>query len=307
MARAITLVESGRAEDHDRAATLLASLLPHTGKAVRLGVTGPPGSGKSTFIEALGTYLIEQGYRVCVLAIDPSSTRSGGSILGDKTRMTELSRHDKAFIRPSPAGGALGGVAHRTREAMLVCEAAGFDVVVIETVGVGQSEIAVSDMVDLLMLILAPGGGDELQGLKRGIVERAEVILVNKADGTLRSAAQNLAGAYQTALSFHQPLSNHWEPQVSLCSALTGEGISDAWKMIEEHHSALTTAGEISTRRAQQATTWMWDEVSETLIDSLKNDKVTAALVPELEDRVRREEISPTAAARELLRAFHSR
>ena len=304
LARAITLVESGRADDQERAATLMAELLPHTGGASRLGVTGPPGAGKSTFIEALGTHLIAEGHRLAVLAIDPSSARSGGSILGDKTRMTELGRRDEAFIRPSPAGGALGGVARRTREAMLVCEAAGFDVVVIETVGVGQSEMAVADMVDLFVLLLAPGGGDELQGLKRGIVERAEVVVVNKADGELKGAAQHVAASYQAALTLLRPLSPHWTPRVVLCSALTGEGVPEVWQTIEDHRMALEPAGEIAARRAVQAKGWMWDEVSESLLTRLKSDPATAALVSDFEGQVGRGELSPAAAAHALLKAF---
>ena len=220
LARAITLVESTRADHRAAAEALLTQVLPHSGQAVRLGITGVPGGGKSTFIEAFGLFLISQGHRVAVLAVDPTSRRSKGSILGDKTRMEELSRAPEAFIRPSPAGRTLGGVARRTREAMLVCEAAGFDVVIVETVGVGQSETAVADMVDMFLLLLQPGSGDELQGFKRGIMELADLVVVNKADGELAPAAERAAAEYRGALQFLRPASKSWKPEVMKCSSL---------------------------------------------------------------------------------------
>ncbi len=304
LARAITLVESARAQDHERRAALLARLLPDSGGAVRLGISGPPGAGKSTFIEALGMHLIDSGRRVAVLAVDPSSRRSGGSILGDKTRMTELARHAHAFVRPSPSGGALGGVARRTREALLLCEAAGFDVVIVETVGVGQSETAVADMTDLFLLLLAPGGGDELQGLKRGIIERAELIVVNKTDGDLLGAARHVAAGYQAALTLLRPPSPHWTPKVLLCSALTGDGLAETWAAVSEHASALGESGEMAARRAEQAASWMWSEVTDTLIEQLRHDTRTRALVPDLERKVRAGAMTPGAAAEALVDSF---
>src|SRR5262245_50358875 len=253
LARAITLVESARADHRDDAVALLDELLPATGDAIRVGISGAPGAGKSTFIETLGMHLVEAGHRVAVLAVDPTSTRSGGSILGDKTRMEELSRRSEAFIRPSPSGGTLGGVARRTREAMLVAEAAGFDVVVVETVGVGQSEVAVAGMVDAFCLLLAPGAGDELQGVKRGIVELADIVVVNKADGPLADVARHTAADYSHALHFVRPQTDVWEPKVLTASALEGEGIADVWSTVEEYISAARHAGEFERRRAEQA------------------------------------------------------
>jgi len=307
LARAITLIESTRADHRQRAAALLARLLPASGKAVRLGISGVPGVGKSTFIEAFGQHLIGLGHRVAVLAVDPSSKRSGGSILGDKTRMEDLARNAQAFIRPSPTGGGLGGVARRTREAMLTCEAAGFDVVLVETVGVGQSETAVADMVDMFVLLLLPGGGDELQGMKRGIVELADLLLVNKADGELAPAARRIATDYRSALTLLRPPSPAWTPEVALCSALTGQGIAEAWQTVERYMAALGARGEIAARRARQARDWMWNEVSESLLAALKADPGTARRAARLEARVAAGEITPTAAAQALLEAFLGR
>ena len=279
LARAITLIESTRADDQVRTQALLAAVLPKAGDSVRVGVSGAPGVGKSTFIEALGVHLIARGHRVAVLAVDPSSKRGGGSLLGDKTRMSELAKNARAFIRPSPAGATLGGVARRTREAMVACEAAGFDAVLVETVGVGQSETAVADMVDMFVLLVAPGGGDELQGLKKGIVEHADLIVVNKSDGDLAAAAGRMAADYHAALGLLRPASPNWSPPVLTCSALVGDGIGAVWGAVEDHHAALAPGGEIAARRATQARAWMWSEVG-------------------------RGEITPHAAARELLAAF---
>ena len=279
LARAITLIESTRADDQARAQALLAAVLPKAGDSVRVGVSGAPGVGKSTFIEALGLHLIARGHRVAVLAVDPSSKRGGGSLLGDKTRMSELAKNARAFIRPSPAGATLGGVARRTREAMVACEAAGFDAVLVETVGVGQSETAVADMVDMFVLLVAPGGGDELQGLKKGIVELADLIVVNKSDGELAAAAGRMQADYHAALGLLRPASPNWSPPVLTCSALVGDGIGAVWGAVEDHHAALAPGGEIAARRATQARAWMWSEVG-------------------------RGEITPHAAARELLAAF---
>src|SRR3954469_22841568 len=265
LARAITMAESTRADHRAEAEALLAEVLPHVGGAVRVGISGAPGAGKSTFIEALGTHLIDRNvpggdHRVAVLAVDPSSTRSGGSILGDKTRMEQLTRSRHAFVRPSPTGGTLGGVARRTREAMLLCEAAGFDVVLVETVGVGQSEVKVAAMVDLFLVLVAPGGGDELQGLKRGIMELADLVVVNKADGELAAVAAHTAADYAAALHLVRPRSQAWTPRVLTCSALTGTGIQEVWDAVVEFREAVST--ELPALRAAQSREWMWSEVT---------------------------------------------
>jgi LAO/AO transport system kinase len=303
LARAITLVESTRDDHREEARALLEELLPLTGSAVRVGISGAPGAGKSTFIEAFGVHVCDAGHRVAVLAVDPSSSRTGGSILGDKTRMEELSRRPDAFIRPSPTGGTLGGVARRTREAMLLCEAAGFDVVIVETVGVGQSEVAVSDMVDAFVLLIAPAGGDELQGVKRGIVELADLVVVNKADGDLEPAAKRTASDYANAIHIVRP-SGAWTARVLLCSALTGRGIDEVWAAVEEHQAAIATSGEKDRRRAAQAREWMWSEVTETLLERLRRDQAVAALIAPLERDVERGAISPAAAAHRILQAL---
>lgn len=304
LARAITLVESTLRDHRERAVALLEMVLPSTGGSVRVGISGAPGAGKSTFIEALGVYLVEQGHRVAVLAVDPSSTRSGGSILGDKTRMERLSRSPGAFIRPSPSGGTLGGVARRTREAMLLCEAAGFDVVLVETVGVGQSEVAVAGMVDLFLLLLAPGAGDELQGIKRGIVELADLLVVNKADGDLAPAAARTVTEYQHALHVIRPRTSSWAPLVLSCSSLLGEGISEVWGAIGEHRRVMSAGGRLGDLRAEQSREWMWSEVTESLHESLRADPEVAGLVERLEADVVSGAVSPTAAARRILTAF---
>jgi len=307
LARGITLVESTR-EDHRAAADeLLEILLGYTGDSIRIGITGVPGVGKSTFIEAFGLHVIGQGHRVAVLAVDPSSKRSGGSILGDKTRMEELAKNDAAFIRPSPAGETLGGVARRTREAMLLCEAAGFDVIFIETVGVGQSETAVADLTDLFLLLLLPGGGDELQGLKRGIVEMADLVLVNKDDGELADAAQRAAAEYRAALHLLGAGTPDWPVPVATCSALTGTGIAEAWQWVGTFRTTMEPMGAIAARRATQARAWMWSEIREGLIDTLKANPNVAACLPALEADVGAGRITPAAAARRLLDAFLNR
>jgi len=297
LARAITLVESTREDHRADAIALLEELMPGTGGAMRVGISGAPGAGKSTFIETLGLHLVETGHDVAVLAVDPSSTRTGGSILGDKTRMEQLSRRPEAFIRPSPSGGTLGGVARRTREALLVCEAAGFDVVLVETVGVGQSEVAVAGMVDLFLLLLAPGAGDELQGVKRGIVELADLLVVNKADGALLEAARHTASDYAHALHLvGQP-----DVQVLLASALEGTGIADVWSAIEVLARAARESGAVAARRAEQASDWMWSEVTETLVERVRADAHRSGDVDALEAEVVAGRISPAAAARRLL------
>jgi LAO/AO transport system kinase len=305
LARAITLVESTRDDHLEQARALLEALMPYTGEAVRVGISGAPGAGKSTFIEALGVHVADAGHRVAVLAVDPSSTRSGGSILGDKTRMEQLSRRPDTFIRPSPTGGTLGGVARRTREAMLCCEAAGFDVVFVETVGVGQSEVAVSAMVDVFLLLLAPAAGDELQGVKRGIVELADLVVVNKADGELEAAARRTAGDYANALHIVRPTGS-WTPRVLTSSTLTGDGVGAVWDAIEEHQQVVFDNGERDRRRAAQAREWMWSEVTDTLLDRLRHDERVAALIAPLERDVEAGAISPAAAAYRILNELSS-
>ncbi len=304
LARAITLIESERADHREEAEALLRALLPATGKALRLGISGAPGVGKSTFIEAFGLHLIGQGLRVAVVAVDPTSRRSGGSILGDKTRMEKLARSDQAFIRPSPAGRTLGGVARRTREAMLLCEAAGYGVVIAETVGVGQSETAVAAMVDMFLLLIAPGGGDELQGIKRGIVELADLVQVNKSDGDLEPAAGRIAAEYSGALSLLRPATPDWQPTVQQCSALLNRGIGKAWNTIEAHQRALSASGALQDLRARQSQDWMWSEVTEDVLASLRGDEAVAAALPDLERKVGLGEMLPGAAARAIVAAY---
>ncbi len=310
LAQAITLIESTRSDHRERADELLAAVLPHTGqkggKSVRLGITGVPGVGKSTLIERFGLSLIEKGRSLAVLAIDPSSKRGGGSILGDKTRMEELSRRHAAFIRPSPAGSTLGGVARRTREAMLLVEAAGFDTVLVETVGVGQSETAVADMVDMFIVLLLPAGGDDLQGIKRGVIELADLIVVNKADGDLEAAARRSAADYQHALRMLRSPTAGWTPVVTTCSAQTGEGVSEIWNVVERFNEAVGEKG-IARRRAEQARAWMWNEVGETLLSELKKHPEVRKLAGGLEREVEAGKATPAAAARRMLQAFHGR
>ncbi|HSK39505.1 MAG TPA: methylmalonyl Co-A mutase-associated GTPase MeaB [Arenibaculum sp.] len=301
LARAITLVESTRPDHRDRAEMLLDTLLPHTGGSVRIGISGVPGVGKSTFIEAFGLHVIGLGHRVAVLAVDPSSQRTGGSILGDKTRMAELTRSPDAFIRPSPSGRTLGGVARRTREAMLVCEAAGFDVVIVETVGVGQSETAVAEMVDLFMLLLLPGGGDELQGIKKGNVELADMVVVNKADGDLVAAARHAVAEYRHALALLRPPSDQWRVPVLSCSATLGSGIGEVWRTIGRYRDELGRTGALAARRAGQAKAWMWSEISEGLIDAFRSDPAVRADLARHEAAVTAGTMTPAAAARHLL------
>ncbi len=304
LARAITLVESTRPDHRVESDELLAEIISSTGGAVRVGISGAPGAGKSTLIETLGLSLVDSGKRVAVLAVDPSSTRSGGSILGDKTRMDELVRRDEAFIRPSPTGGTLGGVARRTREAMLCCEAAGFDVVIIETVGVGQSEVAVESMVDCFVLIVAPGGGDELQGIKRGIVELADLVIVNKADGDLASVAQTTSADYTNALHLLRPKTTAWTARTVLCSALEKRGIDDVWAIIAEHQQALIAVGALATRRAEQARAWLWSEINESLIERLRANAAAAAVIAEVEAAVMAGTLPASVAAARVLDSF---
>jgi LAO/AO transport system kinase len=304
LARAITLIESTRPDHRRTAEALLEHLLPHTGNSVRIGISGVPGVGKSTFIETFGTHVIAAGHRVAVLAVDPSSPRSGGSILGDKTRMEDLARDERAFIRPSPSGGTLGGVARRTREALLACEAAGFDVIIVETVGVGQSETAVADMVDMFLLLLVPGGGDELQGIKKGIVEIADAIIVNKADGDLAAAARRATQDYRNALHLLRPSNPQWSPPVLSCSALARTGIDAVWETVERFRQVTDGSGLLAARRAAQAKAWMWSEIGENLTERFRSHPRIAGLLAEMEGRVAGGGITPTQAAQTLLNAF---
>ena len=300
LAKAITLVESQRPQDVETAQTLLKSLLPHTGNSIRIGITGVPGVGKSTFIEAFGQHLLEQGHRLAVLAVDPSSPVAGGSILGDKTRMEALSREEAAFIRPSPAGRALGGVAFKTRESLLLCEAAGFDIILVETVGVGQSEHQVAGMVDFFLLLMLPGGGDELQGIKKGILELADAIVVNKADGASESLARTTQQHYRSAMSLLRH-DDFWEPKVMTCSALQRQGIEDIWTMISEYADASRANGAFDEIRAEQNLSWMRQLVDELLRDQLaKHPRVREAL-PTVEADVRSAAQTPLAAAQAIL------
>lgn len=301
LARAITLVESSR-PDHQRAAQeLLLELTPKAGHAVRVGISGVPGVGKSTFIEAMGSTLTARGHRVAVLAVDPSSTRTRGSILGDKTRMPRLAVDPHAFVRPSPSAGTLGGVARRTRETMVVMEAAGFDVVLVETVGVGQSETAVAGMVDTFLFLTIARTGDALQGIKKGILELADVVAVNKADGPherdARAAARELAGA----LHMMTPTSAHWRTPVLSCSAQTGKGLDTVWEKVTAHREALDSGGELATRRADQQVEWMWQMVRDRLMDRVLHDPATAERLPTLTAEVREGGLTPTLAAQQIL------
>lgn len=300
LAKAITLVESQREADRDAAQTLLKALLPHTGGSVRIGVTGVPGVGKSTFIEAFGQHLIEKGHRLAVLAVDPSSPVAGGSILGDKTRMELLSRSEAAFIRPSPAGKALGGVAFKTRESLLLCEAAGYDVILVETVGVGQSEHQVAGMVDFFLLLMLPGGGDELQGIKKGILELADAIVVNKADGASETLARTTQQHYRGAMSLlkHE---GFWEPKVMTCSALHGQGIEAVWETVVEYAEAARSGGIFDEARAAQNLAWMRQLVDELLRSSLAQHPRVRAAMPEIEAAVRAAGQTPLSAAQAIL------
>jgi LAO/AO transport system kinase len=306
LARAITLVESTRPEHRADAAALIERALPRTGNAIRVGISGPPGVGKSTFIEALGELVIGHDHDVAVLAVDPSSARTGGSILGDKTRMERLARNERAFIRPSPSGGELGGVARRTREAMLLCEAAGFDVVLIETVGVGQSELAVADLVDLFVLLASPTGGDDLQGIKRGIMELADLVVVTKADGDLANAANHAAADLRRAVHLLRPKHEGITTEVLLASSTTPDdpGISSVWTAIETLHAQLAADGQLDRLRAGQATAWLWDEIRSGLTQRFRDHPATREHLARLEDAVRTGEVAPSAAAQQLLDAF---
>jgi len=300
LAKAITLVESARPQDRKASQDLLNELLPHTGNSIRIGITGVPGVGKSTFIESFGQTVIGDGKKVAVLAVDPSSPVAGGSILGDKTRMEQLSRETNAFIRPSPAGKALGGVALKTRESMLLCEAAGFDVVVVETVGVGQSEHQVGSMVDFFLILLLPGGGDELQGIKKGILELADAILINKADGESENLANKTRLHYQSALSLLTQ-SGFWSPEVRTCSALERSGIAEAWDMVRRFHDEALAAGHLASMRSEQNLQWMWQLTDQLLRQQITDHPTLPTRLSAIEAEVGAATLTPLSAAQRII------
>jgi LAO/AO transport system kinase len=302
LARTITLIESALPEHQQVVNQIIEELLPHTGKAIRVGITGVPGAGKSTFIDSFGSLLTKHGHRVAVLAIDPSSVRSGGSVLGDKTRMLNLSTNDNAFIRPSPSGGTLGGVARKTRETMLACEAAGFDVIIVETVGVGQSETAVASMVDFFLILMIAGAGDELQGIKKGILEVADAIVINKADGDNVLRAERARREYETALHLLSAGSKDWSPQVMACSAMEMSGLDEIWEMIGRYRLIMETNGELKLNRNHQALDWMRFLLDEGLRSWFYAHPEINRRLPELLRDVEDQEVSPTSAALELLK-----
>jgi LAO/AO transport system kinase len=309
IAKAITLLESTRADHRVLADELLAKLLLHTGKSFRLGISGVPGVGKSTFIEALGLYLIAQGHRVAVLTIDPSSTVSGGSILGDKTRMEKLSVHDSAYIRPSPSSGTLGGVAEKTREAMLVCEAAGYDIVIVETVGVGQSETAVANMTDMFVLMQLPNAGDDLQAIKKGVMELADLVLINKADidtNAARLAQLQVRSAMQLLGLFGGHDENSWHPKALQISALSGQGVDDFWNEVSQFKTLQIASGKFQTRRQQQSLAWMWERIDVGLKQAFRQQLPVQALLPHLTAQVLAGKLAASSAARQLLEAQRS-
>lgn len=301
LSKAITLIESSLSEDRKTAGELLEALLPHTGNAVRLGITGVPGVGKSTFVEAFGMYLMEQGLSLAVLAIDPSSSRTGGSIMADKTRMEKLSSEPNAFIRPSPSGGMLGGVAGKTREAMVLCEAAGYDVVIVETVGVGQSETTVASMVDFFLVLMLAGAGDELQGIKKGVLELADAVVINKADQDNIKKAERARKEYENAFHLLRPASPIWSPPVMTCSAIEANGIAEIWSTVTSHREKLMTSGEMEKKRKKQSIDWMWSLVDEGLRFRFQKDKGVKKELPEIAENVENGNMTPTSAANRLL------
>jgi len=304
LARAITLIESRNAAHQTMAQDMLMALLPRTGNSLRIGISGLPGAGKSTFIDAFGTLLTSRGHKVAVLAVDPTSSRTGGSILGDKTRMARLSVDPNAFIRPSPTGGTLGGVARATREAILVCEAAGFDVVLVETVGVGKSEITVAEMVDFFLVLMIAGGGDELQGIKKGVLEIADMIAVTKADGDNELRAKSTAADYRHAMRIITPASPTWTPPVVTISAMANQGLDELWDKIGHHRRVMTASGERDAKRRDQQIRWMWALVEDRIMARLKAHPATKALIPALEQEIGAGKVTPVVAMERLLTAF---
>lgn len=304
LAQAITLIESVKPEHQLHAQELLLTLTQDTGKSIRVGISGVPGAGKSTFIDTLGTNLTKAGHKVAVLAVDPTSTRTGGSILGDKTRMAQLSNNPNAYIRPSPTSGTLGGVTRTTRETILICEAAGYDVILVETVGVGQSEVAVSEMVDFFVVVLIAGAGDELQGIKKGVLEIADMIALNKADGDNAQRAKSSAAEYQHALRIITPKDKDWIPPVVTISALENLGVDDLWRRITDRHSQLQDSGGLDTLRQQQQVRWMWAMIEDRLTSRLKSHPEVKANVPDVESAIVDGTLTPTLAAEQLLKKF---
>ena len=304
LARAVTLVESSRPDHRDEAERLIEALLPETGKGVRIGISGPPGAGKSTFIERFGLAGIARGRHIAVLAVDPASKRGGGAILGDKTRMAELARAPQAFIRPSSAGDSHGGIARRSREVILLCESAGFDAILVETVGVGQAETAVADIVDMFVLILPPAGGDELQVIKRGVIELADLVLVNKADGELAPVAHRTVADYASAMGLIRPPNPEWQVPVRAVSALEGTGIGEVWDDVARFRAALEHTGAWSRRRTEQARAAMWSEIGDALLEHFRAAPGVARSLAAVEQEVTAGTRTPTAAARELLSSF---
>ena len=304
LARAITLIESKRADHQRKAHLLVQELFPATGNAIRVGITGAPGVGKSLTVDTLGTHLTAQGHKVAVLAVDPSSTRSGGSILADKTRMARLAVDPNAFVRPSPSSGTLGGVAAKTRETMLLCEAAGYDVILVETVGIGQSETAVADMTDFFLALMLPGAGDELQNIKKGLVELADMIAVNKADGDNVKRAATAAAEYRAALHILNPRSPNWAPPVVTYSALRGTGIAELWSQVLAHRERMTRSGELAARRREQQVKWMWSMLEERLFARLKSDAALRAKLPQIEAAVADGRLAATLAVEQIAAAL---
>lgn len=300
LAKAITLIESALPAHRDLSRAIIDRILPFTGKAMRIGITGVPGVGKSTFIETLGMKLVQKGHHVAVLAVDPSSSRSGGSIMADKTRMEKLSVEERAFIRPSPSGGTLGGVAGKTRETMLLCEAAGFDVIIVETVGAGQSETMVASMVDFFLVLMPADAGDELQAIKKGVLELADAIAINKADGDNVEKAQKAKKVYETVLHLINPSSLSWTPPVLTCSALKMTGIDEIWEIISDHRKKLTASGELEAKRKKQALDWLWFLLEEGLKERFYQNPNVKKLLPKIEKAVEKGTTSPAIAANEL-------
>ncbi len=305
LGRAITVIESRSPRHRQLAQDILHRLLPHTGRAHRIGITGVPGAGKSTFIEAFGTYLIRQGLKVAVLAVDPSSPVSGGSILGDKTRMAELSQEPNAFIRPSPSGGTLGGVTRTTRQTMVVCDAAGYDVILVETVGAGQSEVAVSDLTDVFVVLMLPGAGDELQGIKKGVLEIADMIVVNKADGGNEIRAKQAVVHYRNALHIIQPRAAAWSPPVMMCSAIKNTGIDAVWGKLVEHKEKLSATGEFQTRRQQQRVKAMWTTLQDRVMTDIRSHPKVVEQLPVLKSELLSGNLTVTRAVDRILALFH--